>query len=102
MEMLYSSEQEGSPVMQEKRFPTHLLEAGLSCLRQEKYIGGLAIIARVRQELLAHHARIISMLDTLVQSYANFLQTRQELLPARKRFAQADSERQAQLCANQR
>jgi len=97
--MLYSPEQEGSAVTQETSFPGRLLEAGLSCLRQEHYSEGLAIVTRVRQELLAHHGSVISMLDALVQSYAGYLQTREELLRAGKRFAQADSDRQAQLQA---
>jgi DNA-binding SARP family transcriptional activator len=54
-------------------------------------------VAGIRQQLLAHQTHMISMLDALLESYATYLQTREELLQASKRFAQADSERQAHI-----
>lgn len=100
MQLLDSSQQEGyAPFAEETTFPARLLEVGLSSLQQEHYIEGLEIVARIREELPPHQLHALSLLNALVQSYTTYLRTRDELLEAGKRFAQADSERLAQLRA---
>jgi DNA-binding SARP family transcriptional activator len=76
-----------------------LLESGLLCVRQGRYIEGLAFFALARERLSPERVSLAEALDTLAQSHTSYLRTQEELHQACKRFAKADAEQQEQIAA---
>ena len=89
--------QNDTTVMQEVSSPVRLIEAGLLCFRQERYVEGLVMFARAREKLSSDQICLASKLDAFMQNHALYLQAREELLQASRRFAEIDSERRAQI-----
>ena len=76
---------------------TFLLEQGLNCIRTENYTEGVIFFAQARQQLFSDQMQLATMLDTLMQSCEKHWQAQQALNQASKRFAEIDSELQAQI-----
>jgi DNA-binding SARP family transcriptional activator len=97
MDSLHSPERDALIVASENSSPGHLLEAGFLCVRQGRYIEGLALFALVRERLSPNQVYLATALDAFMQGHKTYLQAQEELLQASKHFARADAEQQAQI-----
>lgn len=94
-----SPEQDNFDIASEISSAECLLESGLLCMRQRRYVEGLAFFALARERLSPDQAQLINNLDALVQSHASYERTQEELLQASRLFAKADAEQQTKITA---
>src|SRR5437016_3705232 len=76
-----------------------LLESGFLCVRQGRYVEGVAFFALARERLPPDQAHLAAVLDAFTQSHKTYSRAQEELLQASKRFARADAEQQVQIAA---
>src|SRR5437868_15390312 len=76
-----------------------LLERGLRCTRQGRYVEGLTFFALARERLSPDQAHLAAVLDAFTQSHKTYSKAQEELLQATRHFARADAEQQVQLAA---
>ncbi|HVB21503.1 MAG TPA: BTAD domain-containing putative transcriptional regulator [Ktedonobacteraceae bacterium] len=74
-----------------------LLIQALECLRSERYMDGIALLRRTREQLLPAHTAIVPIIDAIVQGYSEYVQAQERLLAASRHFARIDSEQRAYL-----
>lgn len=86
-------------VASETSSPGRLVESGLLCVRQGRYVEGVAFFTLARDRLSPHQAHLAAVLDAFTQSYKTYSRAQEELLQASKHFARADAEQQVQLAA---
>src|SRR5437660_5760283 len=94
-----SPEQDSLIVASEASSPGRLLESGFLCVRQGRYVEGLAFFALARERLSPDQAQLAAVLDAFMQSHKTYSRAQEELLQASKHFARADAEQQAQIAA---
>src|SRR2546427_957797 len=86
-------------VASEASSPGCLLESGFLCVRQGRYIEGLAFFALARERLSPAQTHLAAVLDAFIQSHKTYSRAQEELLQASRYFARADAEQQVQLAA---
>src|SRR5947209_20286953 len=86
-------------VASEVSSPGRLLESGFLCVRQGRYVEGLAFFALARERLSPDQAHLAVVLDAFTQSQKAYLRAQEELLQASRHFAKVDAEQQVQLAA---
>ena len=86
-------------VASETSSPGRLLESGFLCVRQGRYVEGLAFFALARERLSPDQAHLAAVLDAFIQSHKTYSRAQEELLQASKHFARADAEQQVQIAA---
>src|SRR3989440_5344400 len=86
-------------VASEASSPGCLLESGFLCVRQGRYIEGLAFFALARERLSPAQTHLAAVLDAFIQSHKTYSRAQEELLQASRYFARADAEQQVQLTA---
>src|SRR6266487_1241317 len=86
-------------VASEASSPGCLLESGFLCVRQGRYVEGLAFFALARERLSPAQAHLAAVLDAFIQSHKTYSRAQEELLQASKHFARADAEQQVQIAA---
>lgn len=79
--------------------PTMLLERGIHCSRQGRYIEGVIYFTRARERLSPDQVDFAAALDAFIQSHARYLQAQEALHTASRHFVEADTEQQTQLVA---
>src|SRR5260221_298713 len=84
-------------VVSETSSPGRLLESGFLCVRQGRYVEGVAFFALARERLSPDQAHFAAVLDAFTQSHKIYSRAQEELLQASKRFARADAEQQVQI-----
>lgn len=86
-------------VASETSSPGRLLESGFLCVRQGRYVEGLAYFALARERLSPDQAHLAAALDAFTQSHKAYSRAQEELLQASRHFARADAEQQVRLAA---
>ncbi len=86
-------------VASEASSPGCLLESGFLCVRQGRYVEGLAFFVLARERLSPAQAHLAAVLDAFIQSHKTYSRAQEELLQASKHFARADAEQQVQIAA---
>src|SRR2546421_4294427 len=76
-----------------------LLERGLQCARQGRYVEGLTFFALARERLSPDQAHLAAALDAFTHSHKIYSRDQEELLQASRHFARADAEQQVQIAA---
>jgi DNA-binding SARP family transcriptional activator len=102
MDSFLSIEQQIHNVVPEASSPWHLLEAGLLCVRQERFVEGLTLLALARERFSTDQAHVAAVLDAFIESHKVYSLAQKELLQASRRFVSADAEQQAQIAALER
>ncbi|MDQ6643620.1 MAG: hypothetical protein M3Y76_04155, partial [Chloroflexota bacterium] len=92
-------EQDTLVVAAETSSPDRLLETGFLCVRQGRYVEGVAFFALARERFSPHQAHLTAVLDAFIQSHKTYVQAQEILLQASKNFARADAELQVQIAA---
>src|SRR5712691_7341317 len=86
-------------VASETSSPGRLLESGFLCVRQGRYVEGLAFFALARERLSPDQAHLAAVLDAFIQSHKTYSRAQEELLQASKHLAREDAEQQVQIAA---
>jgi DNA-binding SARP family transcriptional activator len=76
-----------------------LLERALDCIRQGLSVEGIAFLTLARERLFPDQLQLTAAIDSLDKAVASHLHAQQALHEASKRFAESDSELQAQIAA---
>src|SRR5712691_10236755 len=77
--------------------PANLLERGIHCTRQGRYIEGVIYFIRARERLSPDEMDFAAALDAFIQSHAGYLQAQEALHTTSRHFVEADTEQQTQL-----
>src|SRR5258708_37112929 len=99
MEPSHSFNQETLVVASEAFSPDILLERGIHCAQQGRYVEGVMYFALARERLSPDQTCFAAALDTYIQSHAGYWQALQALHTASRCFAKTDTEQQTQLVA---
>lgn len=97
MELSLSSNQGISAVASEAFSPAALLERGIQCFRQGRFVEGAACLALARERLSADQMYFAAVLDAFIQSHTSYWQAQQALFMASKRFVETETEQQTRL-----
>src|SRR5258706_5026100 len=76
-----------------------LIERGLSCIQEGRYVEGVAYLKLAREQLFPNQAQLTTTIDALNKATESYLLAQQALLEVSKRFAKSDIEQQAQIAA---
>jgi len=77
--------------------PGVLLERGMQCFREGRFVEGVTCLALAREKLSADQMQIAAALDAFIQRHTSFWQAQQALFLASKRFVETETELQARL-----
>ncbi len=97
MDSLHSPDQETLRPVSQTYSLIFMLERGLDCTRQGSYIEGAAFLSLAHDQLPPDQLDLALMIETFLQSQANFSQAQQSLFLASKRFTEADTAHKSQL-----
>ncbi len=95
----YSPEPEAFIIEPDASSSVSLVAHGLNCIEQGHYAEGAAFFGLVRERLFPGQVQLTAALDALNKATASYLYAQQALQEASKRFAESDSEQQAQIAA---
>src|SRR5258708_39873424 len=90
MDSPLSPERDTLIVASETSSPGRLLESGFLCVRQGRYVEGLAFFTLARDRLSPDQAHLAAVLDAFTQSYKTYSRAQEELLQASRHFVRAD------------
>lgn len=94
------SPNQASPILASEAFSlASLLGRGIDCTRQGSYIEGAAYFVLARERLTPDHVHCEALIDTFLQSQANYWLAQESLQLAKRRVLEADRERQTHLLA---
>src|SRR2546423_4078531 len=77
--------------------PAILLERGIHCTRQGRYVEGVIYFVRARERLSADELDFAAAVDAFIESHARYLQAQEALHITSRHFVEADTEQQTQL-----
>lgn len=92
MDTELSSERKIFSVASEAATLVDLLDSGLQCVRQGRYVEGATFLTHARQQLTPSQRHIALMLDVFIQSYELFNRSQELLLLTSKELVRPDVE----------
>ncbi|SRR6266566_31383 len=97
MESSCSPEQDALILEPDTFSSVSLAEQGLNCIEQKHYVEGAAFFRLAREHLCPDQVQLSTTLDALNKTIMSYMHAQQALHEASKRFAEFDTEQQAQI-----